>query len=274
MMSYKFFKMNGTGNDFVVIDNRESIITNPVEFTKAVCRRRVAVGADGVLLLENSNSADIRMRYLNADGSEVEMCGNGARCTAFFANYLGFEKELTMQTEVGVLSAKILSSDNTNRFPFDGVVRLQMPRAIIHKEPIKHHIDGKEYLLYRANTGVPHIVIFVDDIDNTPVVELGRKIRYDKKFNPPGTNVNFVQIIDEHNIAVRTYERGVEDETLSCGTGVCAAALISGIIGKTKSSVTAKVRLPAELTIEFDDFNNIFLIGKVTIAFKGEVDYS
>ncbi|MFP4458326.1 MAG: diaminopimelate epimerase [Candidatus Zixiibacteriota bacterium] len=263
-MKIKFLKMNGTGNDFIVIDNRDGKIDNASKLASKLCTRRVGIGADGLLLLENSNKADVRMRYLNSDGSEVAMCGNGARCTAFFANMLGLPDNFMMETGAGILSAEI---DND-------MIRIGMPEAEISTNAYVVEVEGERMMAYHANTGVDHKVLFLEHLESIPVEKIGRKIRYDKLFQPDGTNVNFVKVIDEKTIELRTYEKGVEAETLSCGTGATASALIAGALGLVRSPVTAKVALPAELIVEFDEnIENIYLNGPVEISFSGEVEY-
>ncbi len=258
----RFLKMSGTGNDFVVVDNREGIIRDRADFTIKVCHRRTGVGADGVLLLENSDSADVRMRYLNSDGSEVDMCGNGARCIAHFASSLGYGKELTIQTGAGVLPATIKGD----------FVRIGMPESEVSTKVKELVYEGMKMPLYHANTGVTHKVMFVDNLEKIDVRAMGAFVRYHPDFNPPGTNMNFVRIESRERIHIRTYERGVEDETFACGTGATAAALIAGQLGFVDSPCVVVVRLPGELTIEWNE-EDIFLSGEVKVTFKGEVEY-
>ncbi len=220
-MAIKFYKMAASGNDFIVIDNRDHLIKKPAALTKQLCERRLSIGADGVLLLESSKKCDIKMRIFNADGSEAEMCGNGSRCAALYCHeILDFDVALTMETLAGVIDATI-AKENVK-------VKLPDPKDFRDLAPIE--VQDGIYYFYFINTSVPHVVIFEETIDDFPVVSVGREIRHHTHFQPKGTNVNFVEVIDKETIAVRTYERGVEDETLACGTGSTASAIVSVLI--------------------------------------------
>jgi diaminopimelate epimerase len=263
-MDYNFTKMSGTGNDFILIDNRDGFVRDARDVAIKFCKRRLSIGADGLLLLEESQSADVRMRYLNADGSEVEMCGNGARCISHFAHSLGYPSNFNLQTAAGVLPVWINGD----------VVKIGMPEPHIEGDEFSLEIDGETYSMYSANTGVPHQVIFVDDLQNIDVNRIGRAIRYHDRFAPRGTNVDFAKVINRSNIALRTYERGVESETLSCGTGAVASILIGGKLGLIDSPGKAHVKLPDTMVVDFDDeFKSIFLTGRVEITFTGRIDY-
>jgi diaminopimelate epimerase len=271
-----FSKMNGAGNDFVVIDNRSLTLSLSTRQLATLCDRHRGVGADGVLLVEPpQGSADFRMRYYNADGGEAEMCGNGARCFTRFANRLAgpFEK-IRFETMAGLIEAEINGE----------WVRLNMgaPQSLSLNGNLE--IGGRKLAIHLVNTGVPHAVTFVDDLDNTPVFEWGRAIRRHPSFQPKGTNVNFVKVLGPSQIRIRTYERGVEDETLACGTGVVAAALIYASLfdGSAPSSsepierVQIQVRGGDWLEVGFErtgpNFRNVTLKGPADFAFEGQID--
>jgi diaminopimelate epimerase len=237
-----FTKMSGTGNDFILIDNRDQAITKKEmpELARRICRRRFSVGADGLILIENSESADFRWHFYNGDGSAAEMCGNGARCAARYAHSRGIAPaRMSFETEAGVIEAQMLG-DNVK-------IRLTSPSDIVLSRSVD--VDGSEKEIHSINTGVPHAVHFVNNED-TPVREWGRQIRHHKLFEPAGTNVNFVQM-PENELYVRTYERGVEDETLACGTGAVASALIAALHGHATSPVKVRTTGGEALIIHF-----------------------
>jgi diaminopimelate epimerase len=212
MVRLNFKKMVGTGNDFIVID------TGPKELNalaKKICDRKTGIGADGVLVIEKSKVADFRMRILNADGSEAEMCGNGLRCAVL---YKGIEKKVKVETKAGIYEGEI-TGDNMVR------IKMEEPKDLRLDFPLS--VNTRKIKANFINTGVPHAVVFVQGIDKIDVGAIGSAIRYHKEFKPKGTNVNFVEIIDAENVRIRTYERGVEGETLSCGTGSVASAIIT-----------------------------------------------
>lgn len=264
-----FMKMNGCGNDFIVVDNRQGIMNeyDLPEFIRRVCARRVSVGADGFMMIEESDKADFKMRYFNADGSEGEMCGNGARCISRFAYIQGVaENEMTFETLAGIYEAEIVGKNVRLKFP---PVRIRD----IHLHQT-HEFDGKTLDYHYALVGVPHVVIYRDDVDAMDYKELltlGRKIRYADIF-PVGTNVNFLKIVDENNIIVRTYERGVEDETFACGTGSTTSAIISSLLGKTKVPVKMHTRAGV-LKILFDTkddvIDDLYMEGNAKVVAEG-----
>lgn len=261
-----FFKMQGSGNDFILIDNR-SVGLDPGgirDFVRKVCRRGLSVGADGLILLEESERADFRWHYFNADGGRAEMCGNGSRCAARLAHLLGMAPaHLTFETDVGIIFAEVKGSRIK--------VRLGDPSPV--EGGIEVRLDGASHLLYTVNTGVPHAVEFVEDLDSVDVVGLGRPIRYHGRFAPQGTNVNFVRLLGEGPLAIRTYERGVEGETLACGTGSVAAALVAAELGWAKPPVDVQTRSGEVLQISFarqgDRFKEIDLEGKAVLVYEG-----
>ena len=264
----RFTKMNGAGNDFILFDNRTGDIDLDRNQIAQLCDRHRGIGADGVLLLENStNGADFRMRYFNADGGEAEMCGNGARCFARFANKVGGQKpKLSFETPAGVISAEVKGELVTLRMtdPTDLRLDIELPMA------------GEKKTVHFVNSGVPHVVIPVAKIDDADVRRDGAAIRHHKMFSPNGTNVNFIERQGPNKIAIRTYERGVEDETLACGTGIVASALIFAASEKSSSPITVLARGGDELQVGFKkvdgSFRNVTLTGPAEFVFQGEID--
>lgn len=261
-------KMSGTGNDFILIDNRSGIVPEDrlKTFVKGVCRRRLSVGADGLILVESSRNADFRWRYFNSDGGEVEMCGNGSRCVARFAYLNGIAPQtMTFETLAGPIRAEV--KETTVK------VQLTEPRDLALDLSIP--IEGREWKAAFLNTGVPHVVYVVEDPDAVDVEGIGRQTRYHRLFEPSGTNANFVSQEDAHHLRIRTYERGVEGETLACGTGAVAAALVHGARGKAASPVHLTARSGEILTVYFDwngkGFSNVFLEGEAKLIYSGEI---
>ena len=227
--------MSGSGNDFILIDNRDGSLAvgDVVAFVKSVCERKVSVGADGLILIERSDRVDFRWRFFNADGSEVEMCGNGGRCAARFAFLRGSPgRRCPSRPCAGIIDAEVRGD----------VVKLRLtdPRDLVIDDQIR--IENQTLFVHSINTGVPHVVHFVRDPDDFDVFNTGRAIRYHEHYQPAGTNANFVAVIDGHTLRVRTYERGVEDETLACGTGSVASALIAARKGLVESPVDVRVQ--------------------------------
>lgn len=255
MSKIQFFKFQGTGNDFVMIDDRnETFGLDDHQLIAHLCHRKFGIGADGLILIRNHKKADFEMIYYNADGYLTSLCGNGSRCAVKFASQLGVIKDrCNFMTVEGILEAKI---DND-------LVHIKMPDV----DTVETHKD--HYFLY---TGSPHHICFVDELDKYDVFHEGRSIRNGAPYFEKGSNVNFVQKLDKSKIFVRTYERGVENETLSCGTGVTAAALVGGLEGAS-SPISVKT-LGGDLQISFDKqgngFKNVFLIGPAVNVFQGE----
>lgn len=270
-MTLQFAKMTGAGNDFIVIDDRaNSVGEDARELAKQLCRRRLSVGADGLILVLPSTRCDFRMRYFNADGSEADMCGNGGRCVARFAFQRGIAKsEMCFESRSGTHTAAVINDDE---------VRLAMtdPRALLLNFEIG--LKGQKVKVHRVNTGVPHAVLEVDDLEQYPVFDAGRAIREHRRFMPDGTNADFVQLIDGHTIALRTYERGVEDETLACGTGAVAAAVVMAAQGKLAPPVSVRTRGGLTLTVDFFmsdlGFCNVSLTGDARTVYEGEIRQS
>jgi len=265
----RFTKTVATGNDFVVVDNRKKVLKNNLaKLAKELCDRKNGIGADGLLLLEGSDSADFKMRIFNPDGSEAQMCGNGSRCIALYAYKKNIaSSKMDIETLAGIVRASV-SGDNVK-------VRLTEPKDIQWNLCLM--INECPYKVNFANTGVPHVVHFVKDIENISVKELGSSMRYHADFSPEGANVDFVRIDDrdKKKIKVRTYERGVEDETLACGTGAVASAIIAAEAEGIPSPITVETRSGETLTVYFEmlegDFKNVYLEGKAQLVYEGEI---
>lgn len=259
----KFTKLSATGNDFILIDNRDGKLSGDEhDFFHQICQRRQSVGADGILLIENSDQYHFSLRYFNSDGHIGEMCGNGARAVAYYA----FSQQLApadMKFDVlGVVYQAIVE---------DNWVKLYMPAPVEIREypKVVDETDFQEggYL----NVGVPHYVLFVEDVEKVDVEKIGRKYRYHQAFQPWGTNTNFVQIIDKNHLKIRTYERGVEEETLACGTGTISAAILAKFQKIIDLPVTVQAR-GGLLRVNFDnDMTKILLEGQAKILYYGEL---
>lgn len=257
-MNLHFYKYQGTGNDFVIIDNRSKFfdLSNTALIAK-LCDRRFGIGADGFMLLENEQGYDFKMVYYNADGNESSMCGNGGRCLVAFAHKMNvFAESTTFLAVDGLHEASIK----------DGIVNLKMIDVTT--------VENNNTFSW-LNTGSPHYVSQVNDIQNFPVFNEGKAIRYNERFKAEGTNVNFVEKIGENEIFVRTYERGVEDETYSCGTGVTAAALVSSNNGLI-SPIAIKT-LGGNLSVAFKSdnkggFTDVYLCGPAELVFEGDIE--
>jgi diaminopimelate epimerase len=259
-MKIEFYKYQGTGNDFVILDNRNSLYSSLTQKqVKKICDRRFGIGGDGLMMLANKDGYDFEMIYFNADGNESSMCGNGGRCLTMFAHDAGIHKSM--------YNFWATDGEHLAEIDIDGLIRLKMKDV--------HTVD--EHASYAVlNTGSPHFVKFASNVKEVDVVETGREIRYSKEFKDDGINVNFVESLNEDTIFVRTYERGVEDETFSCGTGVTACALMSAHNERGFNQV--QVQTPGgRLSVEFDKmdeehFENIWLCGPATFVFKGEIE--
>jgi diaminopimelate epimerase len=269
-MLLHFYKMNGAGNDFIVIDNRDLEMNLDTETIEALCDRHRGIGADGLLAVEPAEKgADYKFRYYNADGGEAEMCGNGARCFGRFTAHLTDEvpDKVTFETIAGTLTAEMIGDD----------VRIAMsePKDLRLHTPTR--VSGIDTDVHFVNTGVPHAVAFVDDLDNLDVFNHGRDIRRHVDFSPAGTNANFAKVLEPGHIAIRTYERGVEDETLACGTGMVACALIHHLLSGDPSPIKVDVEGGDTLEIGFDKtgeqtFSNVTLTGPADFVFEGEIE--
>lgn len=260
-----FFKMQGSGNDFIIIDNRSRSISPDAmaSWAKALCPRAFRIGADGIIFLEHDSSgqASTKWHFFNADGSRAEMCGNGSRCATLLAFKLGMApaKHL-MLTDAGVVHAQV--------FPDEGEVAVQLTPASDMTLSFPLHVDGKDLTAHFTNTGVPHTVVVSEDVNSLDVTTLGAEIRNHAHFAPAGTNANFIQILNREHILLRTYERGVENETYACGTGAAASVAVAhalNLCGPT-ARVTTSGREVLEITVRGTD---IFLRGKAQLVYQG-----
>jgi len=272
-MNINFSKLTAAGNDFILVDNRRKIIADKEceALAKKLCDRKYSIGADGLILLEKSVFKDFKMKYFNSDGSHACMCGNGGRSVAKFAHDLGIvDLKMVFETDAGIVNAEILPTDR-DRVKLD----LYDPKGL--NRDISIEASGKKFNVDFINTGVPHVVAFVDDIGSIDVVKYGKIIRYHETFSPTGTNVNFVKVAKDGTLFVRTYERGVEDETLACGTGITASGIISVLKGFVKSPVTVIAKGGDKLSVSLRNSSNkisdVVLEGPAVIAFKGTVDF-
>lgn len=264
----RFSKYNGCGNDFILIDDRRFKFPSQNQALIAhLCHRQFGIGADGIILLQSSTSADFKMRIFNSDGSEAEMCGNGTRCLAKFIIELGLPtKAYLIETMENEIMIEFVGDD----------VRVKMARPYDFKDGIPLVVVSKQLEAHYLNTGVPHSVVFVDDIETIDVDNVGRKLRYHEIFSPKGTNVNFVKIHSNDTLAIRTYERGVEQETLACGTGAVASAIAYAKINNLSHPINIQTRSGESLRVEFehkdDRFENVFMIGPARFVYRGEFE--
>ena len=264
----EFYKMSGSGNDFIIIDNRNHIVdeSSLPNFVAKVCRRKMAVGSDGLILVENSETADFKWRFFNSDGSVAEMCGNGARCVARFA-YLNNIAGSTMsfETLAGHVKSEVIEERVKVKMtdPFD----LETDDTVELKNGLAS--------ISSINTGVPHVVMVKNSIDDIDIVKTGREIRYHDRFSPAGTNVNFACQVKDNTIAIRTYERGVEDETLACGTGAVASAIVMAHKMKLDAPISVLTRGGGYLSISFKEkegqYYDIYLGGDARIIYKAQL---
>jgi diaminopimelate epimerase len=268
-MTLNFTKMNGAGNDFVMLDNRDLSLTLTKDQIEKLCDRHRGIGADGLLCVEPATEGgDFKMRYYNADGGEAEMCGNGARCFGRFVNHLHNDSltKIRFETLAGMISAEFES----------GQVRINMsaPHGLKLGENLP--VAGETLSVHSVNTGVPHAVVFVQDLETVPVREWGAGLRYHEAFKPKGTNANFAKVLAADSIAIRTYERGVEDETLACGTGMVACALIHHELTGAASPISVLVKGGDTLRIGFTEstpheYTDVTLFGPADFVFQGSV---
>ena len=267
-MKTEFWKMHGAGNDFILVDDRdETFPAGDRAWLARISARRTGVGGEGVILIQPSETADFRMRFFNPDGGEAEMCGNGARCVARLACEIDAAGScMAIETAAGIVRAEVLGEN----------VRLAMtgPRDVRLAQTLE--VCGSELSCGSVNTGVPHAVVFTDDLAACDVTGLGAAIRYHEAFAPAGTNANFVQITGPASLRVRTYERGVEAETLACGTGVVAGALIAAIEERVSAPVTVTPASGDVLTVDFSLERKIpadvTLLGPAVFVYKGSLE--
>ncbi len=272
MKKIDFAKMAAAGNDFIVVDNRGGRFRKKVKdisgFVKAACPRKLSIGADGVLLIEDSKKADITMRIFNPDGGEVAMCGNGSRCVAYYSAKKGMTgKDMSIETRAGILKAHVHGE----------AVRIEMMPPKEFKTRFSIDVYDETFEVDFIDTGVPHVVYFVEDLEGFDVKRFGKEIRYHKEFASAGTNANFVKVTGRHDISLRTYERGVEDETFACGTGAVASAIVASELHSVEPPVKVRTRGGDVLTIHFkkvkDKYKDVFLEGGVKLIYEGSVDH-
>lgn len=268
--TFSFTKMSGTGNDFILVDHRAPFLdpSDMPEVARRLCRRKVSAGADGLIFIERDANVHFSWRFFNADGSVAEMCGNGARCAARYAFVKGIAPAaMRFRTLAGIIEAEVQG---------EGVrLRLTDPSQIALNRKI--NIFGVEHTVHSLNTGVPHAVFFVPGVRSVPVFEWGREVRYHALFQPAGTNVNFVEVAGD-GLVVRTYERGVEDETLACGTGATAAAIVASLLGKAASPVSVTTSGGEQLIIHCavaassaPSVSNVFLEGPASFIYEASL---
>ena len=268
MEKIEFYKMSGSGNDFIIVDNRDRIVDeiDLLNFIVKVCRRKMSVGADGFILVENTEGADFKWRFFNSDGSVAEMCGNGARCVARFAYLNGIAgSEMSFETGAGIVEAQVAGES----------VKIKMTDPSDLKTDYTLELKDRSISVSSINTGVPHVVMVTDTLDDVEVVKMGREIRFHDMFAPAGTNVNFICPIKDDTIGVRTYERGVEDETLACGTGSVAGALIMARKMKIDAPIHVLTRSGVNLKIYYKEkdatYQDIYLEGDARVIYRAKL---
>lgn len=269
-MKIPFWKMHGAANDFVLVDDRA--LKFPVADTNwiaSIGARRTGIGCEGIILIQPSDKASFRMRFFNPDGSEVEMCGNGARCVARLAHEIGAAPaRMTIDTVAGILSAEALGDQ----------VRLLMTPPKDWRLNRTLTLDGRKVAYGFVNSGVPHAVVEPEDLAACDVQKMGAGIRYHADFAPKGTNANFIQVTGPRSLKIRTYERGVEGETLACGTGIVASALVAARTGRVSAPVSVTAASGDVLTVDFklagDGATDVTLLGPAAHVFQGTVDYA
>ncbi len=287
MGKLSFYKLQASGNDFILLDFSKSRAKKSKSFyanlAKKYCPRRYGIGADGLLVIEPSRKALFKMRIFNSDGSEAEMCGNGARCVGLWARAVNKTKLKTgiidFDTVAGIIKAKA-SACKKIKNEYCAAVKIKVTSPYGYKLDLPLQVLGRKIKVNFVNTGVPHVVVFVEGLSKIDVREIGQAIRFHKKFGTAGANVNFVEVIGKNRIALRTYERGVEDETLACGTGSIASSIVYqlkfessnpqkniAIFAKTKSSEGLKV----SFDITKDKIDNVWLQGQAFLVYKGEI---
>ena len=268
-MNIPFWKMHGAGNDFILFDDRA--LTCPISDSDWLARmaaRRTGIGSDGIILIQPSDKADFRMRFFNPDGSEADMCGNGGRCVARLACEIGAApQKMRIETQAGILDA-VLDHEK---------VSLGMTGPKEWRLNQRLELKGKSVKYKFVNTGVPHVVIETDSLDDVDVHGQGAGIRYHKIFAPEGTNINFISVTGPQSLSIRTYERGVEAETLACGTGTVAGALVAARLDRVKPPVTVTVGSGDVLIVDFrlteNHAENVTLFGPVVHVFSGTIEY-
>lgn len=274
-MMLQFYKMTGAGNDFVMIDNRDLSLSEVLthDYIAALCDRRFGIGADGLIAVEPATgSGDVRMRYYNSDGGEAEMCGNGARCFTAFVDFLtdGKLRDMHFETMAGLVRGTVNDDDSVT-------VQLTTPKDL--KLNVLPGDDVVPASVHFLNTGVPHAVAYLEDIDSIDIRKMGAHLRYHPAFAPAGTNANFATVLSPQHLKLRTYERGVEDETLACGTGMTATALLHAVLTDAPSPISLDVAGGDTLSVGFKrvgetGFSDVTLTGPALMVFRGELPLS
>ncbi len=261
----RFTKMSGSGNDFIFLDGMDgSFAWVDSMWVRQICQRALSVGADGVVVLEKDENYDFAWRFFNSDGTIAEMCGNASRCAARYAYEQGIAgATMTFSTLAGPIRAEIKGKR----------VKVQLTDPKLFDPDVKVEVEGRRFSLFYVDTGVPHVVMEVDDFEEFPLVEIGRKIRFHEKFGPAGTNVNIVKVTGENALALRTYERGVENETLACGTGSVAAVLMMSMKRGFQSPVSVRAASGEILTVWWEGkvgaWAPVFFEGEVRFIYEG-----
>jgi diaminopimelate epimerase len=262
-----FYKMQGSGNDFILFDNRTLRLSREEmpEWARKLCPRAFAVGADGMIFLDFALKSDLDFmwHFFNSDGSRAEMCGNGSRCASLLAHKIGLAgRTQVFGTDAGPVKAEVLDAD---------LVKVQLTPPKDMRLDISLILeDGQEAKVHYLNTGVPHAMVVCESVKEVDVLRMGKAVRSHREFSPAGTNVNFIQVVGKNYILLRTYERGVENETFACGTGAAACAVAGGALGLLESPVKVITSGGEELSINFDR-ENVFLTGRATLVYKGEL---
>ena len=275
MEKLNFTKMVGAGNDFVVIDNGLNLASQKIKgfakIAKKICNRKTGIGSDGALVLEKSKKADFKMRIFNTDGSEAEMCGNGLRCAILYSKMHGCAgKIIKVETKAGIYEGDVTNKDRVR-------VKMEEPKDL--RPGFLIDVSGRKIKVDFINTGVPHTAVFVEGLDKIDVEMLGSEIRHHDEFKPRGSNVNFVEIVNNENIKIRTYERGVEGETLACGTGAVASAIITALSLQPEAcNLRLKINVHTRggiLKVGFQKtgnrIKNVYLEGGAKEVFTGEI---
>lgn len=269
MTRIPFFKMSACGNDFCLVDNRDGLFPGPIGLlVRQICKRRISLGADGLILLEGSESASFRMRFFNSDGGQAEMCGNGARCVARFAYINGIApSQMSFVTDAGPVEAQVL--ERGIRIGLGDLAFSASDSRVM----LTDVMPDRDF--YYITVGVPHVVCITDDLEKIDVQGLGKRIRYHAMFEPKGTNVNFVKITGPNSLSIRTYERGVEGETLACGTGSTAAAIVASSVGLVTPPVKVMTKSGCPLRIGFnsdgDHLKHLWLEGEARVVCSGDI---
>ncbi len=261
-MKIPFTKMHGAGNDFIVVDDRAmSFPAEDQAFIRGICERRTGIGSDGIILLQPSSAADLRMRFINPDGGEVDMCGNGARCFARMGFDLGAAPAvMTIETLAGIVHAEVLGEQ-------------QVRISLTEPADLELGLDlGLAWSADYVNTGVPHVVMWADDVNGVDLRQMGKTVRHHDRFSPNGTNANFARVEPDGSLTVRTYERGVEAETLACGTGAAAVAVLAARHGWVSLPVAVHCASGYDLVIDQQQ-GITTLMGNADKVYEGEIDY-